>query len=111
VSLANHDQAIKKGQSHDTKISMRSEIIMKKRHPRALFTNTQQAVKYGAGASLDDMAGKLAKLISIIINYQSLIVFNNQMFNEAMHAFKKDAWFEKYCIDEAIEANREANAC
>jgi len=81
-----------------------------KRHPRALFSDTQKAVSYGEKASLDDMAHKLGKLISMIMYYQSLIIFNNQMFNEAMHGFKKDEWYEKYCIDRAIELSREANA-
>ena len=64
--------------------------------PAQLFINTQEAVKFGETASIEDMSHLIEKLTTIIIQNIADISVELQLYNEALHAFKKDHWYQAY---------------
>jgi hypothetical protein len=62
-----------------------------------LFQNTQEAVRYGENASLDDMSKLVNQLVNSIIGKMVDITCEVQFYNEAYHAFTKDDWYQEYC--------------
>jgi len=60
---------------------------------KPIFENTQEAVKYGEKANLDDIKGLFDKLAKVFLQETVFLNFNIQMVTESIHAYKKDEWY------------------
>ena len=67
----------------------------KMRAVQLLFNNTQEAVKYGHGATIEDMQGLFKKLLKIFSQSLVDLSYNVQVLGEAIHAHDEDRWYEQ----------------
>ena len=67
----------------------------KMRKVQLLFSNTQEAVNYGHGATIEDMQGLFRKLLKIFSQSLVDLSYNVQVLGEAIHAHDEDQWFQK----------------
>ncbi len=60
---------------------------------------TKEAVKYGEKAKPEDMVQLVERFMDCFTNLNFLSAFNAQLIGEAMHAYKKDEWYQTYLRD------------
>jgi hypothetical protein len=66
----------------------------KMRAVQLLFNNTQEAVKYGHGATIEEMQALFRKLLKIFSQSLVDLSYNVQVLGEAIHAHDEDRWYE-----------------
>ena len=71
---------------------MKSE---KTRAVQLLFENTQEAINYGHGATIEEMQGLFAKLLRIFNQTMINLNYNVQVLGEAIHAHDEDKWYQQ----------------
>ena len=71
---------------------MKSE---KMRAVQLLFNNTQEAMKFGHGATIEEMQGLFAKLLRIFNQTMINLNYNVQVLGEAIHAHDEDRWYQQ----------------
>ena len=59
-----------------------------------IFENTQEAIKFGENANLEEMKELFEKLSKVFMQEQIFLNFNIQVIGEAVHAFKGDEWYK-----------------
>lgn len=67
----------------------------KMRAVQLLFENTQEAVNYGHGATIEDMQGLFKKLLKIFSQSLVDLSYNVQVLGEAIHAHDEDRWYQQ----------------
>jgi len=62
---------------------------------KPIFENTKEAIEFGENADLEQMKGLFERLSKVFMQEQIFLNFNIQVVGEAVHAFKRDEWYEQ----------------